>query len=81
MIDDRNNSKDRASEIAFGLDRATDERSLALFLTRFTRPELLEVLLPRLSDSELLGLLDRLSDLMKKHLQEGEYHRLFLRDR
>jgi len=34
-----------------------------------------------LSDTELLGLLDQLSGLMKKHLQEGEYHRLFLRDR
>jgi hypothetical protein len=41
----------------------------------------LEVLLPRLSDPELLGLVDQLSVLLKKHLREGEYHRLFLRDR
>jgi hypothetical protein len=38
MKDDQNLGKDRAAEIAFGLDRATDERSLALFLTRFSRP-------------------------------------------
>jgi hypothetical protein len=81
MKDDQNLGKDRAAEIAFGLDRATDERSLALFLTRFSRPEVLEVLLPRLSDPELLGLVDQLSVLLKKHLREGEYHRLFLRDR
>jgi hypothetical protein len=71
----------RAAEMAFGLDRNTDERSLALFLERFSRPELLEVLLPRLSEPELLGLLDQLSALLGKHLQESEYHRLFLRDR
>ena len=81
MTDNQNFAKGTASEIAFGLDRATDERSLALFLARFSRPELLEVLLPRLSDPELLGLLDRLSDLLKKHLQESEYHRLFLNER
>jgi len=81
MIYDRNSQMDRASEIAFGLDRATDERSLAIFLARFTRPELLEVLIPRLSEPELLSLLDQLSGLLKKYLQEGEYHRLFLRDR
>lgn len=70
-----------AREMAFGLDRATDERSLILFLERFARPELLERLLPRLSDQELELLLDQLSVLMKKHLSDPEYHRLFLRDR
>jgi hypothetical protein len=81
MLDDQNPGMDRVSEIVFGLDRATDERSLALFLARFTRQELLEVLLPRLSDPEIQGLLDQLGTLLKKHLREGEYHRLFLRDR
>ena len=71
----------RASEMAFGLDRATDERSLQLFLTRFARAELLATLVPRLSDQEIIALLDTLSDLMKKHLREPEYHRLFLKDR
>lgn len=69
------------SDIAFGLDRATDERSLSLFLERFTRPELLAALLPRLDDQEIVVLLDHLSDLMKRHLRESEYHRLFLKDR
>lgn len=70
----------RASEMAFGLDRATDERSLALFLERVTRPELLAALIPRLDDREIVSLLDHLSDLLKKHLRESEYHRLFLKD-
>ena len=70
----------KASEIAFGLDRATDERSLVLFLERFSRPELLAALLPRLDNQEIEGLLDQLSGLLKSHLSEPEYHRLFLKD-
>ena len=71
----------RASEMAFGLDRTTDERSLILFLERFARPELLTVLAPRFSDQEITELLDQLSDLLRRHLSEPEYHRLFLKDR
>lgn len=71
----------RANEMAFGLDRATDERSLLLFLERFARPELLAALVPRLGDQEIVALLDHLGDLMKRHLREPEYHRLFLKDR
>lgn len=71
----------KVSEIAFGLDRDTDERSLQLFLERFARPELLAALVPRLSDQEIIALLDLLSGLMKNHLREAEYHRLFLQDR
>ncbi|MDA8161116.1 MAG: hypothetical protein M0T76_10405 [Desulfobacteraceae bacterium] len=69
-----------AREISFGWDRATDERSLAAFLQRFSRPALLEALLPRLSDPEIGDLVDHLSRLMRRHLSEGEYHRLFLFD-
>ncbi|NTV13612.1 MAG: hypothetical protein HGA96_06750 [Desulfobulbaceae bacterium] len=75
------NPMGKASEMAFGLDRATDERSLALFLERFARPELLAALLPRLDDREIESLLDHLSGLLKNHLSESEYHRLFLKDR
>jgi surfactin synthase thioesterase subunit len=71
----------KASEIAFGLDRATDERSLILFMERFARPALLATLVPRLDDQEIVALLDHLGGLMKKHLREPEYHRLFLKDR
>lgn len=81
-MNDKNPPKlSRANEMAFGLDRDTDERSLQLFLERFARPELLAALLPRLTDQEITALLDQLSDLMKNHLLEPEYHRLFLKDR
>lgn len=81
MSNDQRPRMSRAAEMAFGFDRETDERSLTLFLDRFARPELLDVLLPRLTESEITGLLDQLSKLLQSHLQESEYHRLFLRDR
>lgn len=67
-----------ATAICFGWDRATDERSCQAFVRRFSRPDLLAALTPRLTDQELTALIDHLSGLMKRHLSEGEYHRLFL---
>lgn len=69
-----------ASEICFGLSRTTDEHSLAVFLQLFSREELLSVLIPRLEDQEILELVDTISLTMRKHLDEKEYHRLFLGD-
>ena len=68
------------SSICFGLDRATDERSLAAFLRIFSSEPLLTTLIPRLSDREIGGLVDTLSELLRAHLSEQEYHRLFLGD-
>ena len=64
--------------IVFGFDRETDEQSLLLFLQRFTERELLDVLLPRLQDNEIAATVDSLTGIMRKHLSEKEYHRLFL---
>ena len=67
-----------ARQIAFGWDRQTDEQSLRAFAERFCRAELLDVLIPRLDDQEITGLVDHLSRLMRSHLSEKEYHRLFM---
>ena len=67
-------------QICFGLNRATDERSLALFLRLFSRDELLNVLVSRLADEELSGLVDYFTGLLRNHLTEKEYHELFLGD-
>lgn len=69
-----------AENICFGLNRETDERSLAAFLQRFAEPEFLQTLIPRLTEEEITSLLDFLSRLMHKHCSEQEYHRLFLND-
>jgi len=67
-------------EICFGLNRETDERSLAIFLKLFSRDELLQTLIPRLGDDEIIQLVDQLTTVLRNHLQEAEYHELFLGD-
>lgn len=65
-------------QICFGLTRAIDEKSLIAFIEAFADRKLLHTLVPRLADDEITAMLDFLSRLMKKHLTEEEYHRLFL---
>lgn len=66
--------------VGFGLDRETDEKSLMVYLQKFSDDALLAALVPRLSPAELQDLFERISLLLKKHLKEAEYHRLFLKD-
>ena len=68
------------AQICFGLDRPTDERSLALFIDRFAEPALLATLVPRLADVEITATLDFLMQLLKKHLSKQEYHHFFLEE-
>jgi hypothetical protein len=68
----------QAYAIAFGFDRATDERSFGIFLERFVDKKLMETLLPRLQDEDIQATVDFLTGIMRKHLSEQEYHTLFL---
>lgn len=65
-------------QICFGFDRATDESSLIAFMATFSNRPLLHTLVSRLEDKEIPAVVDFLTGLMKKHLTEKEYHRLFL---
>jgi hypothetical protein len=67
-----------AYDIVFGLNREEDERSLSSFLQLFSRQPFTEVLIPRLSDDEIQGLVHLLTAVMRNHLSEQEYHELFL---
>jgi len=67
-----------ATEICFGMNRATDEKSLKAFIQLFSSPALLDELIPRLSDPEITEILDLLSNIMGNHFSEKEYHSLFL---
>ncbi|WP_417914304.1 hypothetical protein [Candidatus Electronema sp. JM] len=67
-------------QICFGLSRELDERSLAIFLRLLSREELLRVLLPRLDEAEILRLVDTVTGILQHHLEEKEYHELFLGD-
>ena len=66
--------------MAFGYSREEDERSLIVFMQKFSDDDLMMLLTSRLSDSEIEELVDRITGLMKKHMSEEEYHRHFLKN-
>ena len=66
--------------IGFGLDRETDEKSLMVYLQKFSDDTFLKTLVPRLSETEIQDLFELISRLLKTHLKEEEYHRLFLKE-
>jgi hypothetical protein len=66
--------------VAFGLARDVDEASLIVYLQKFADDRVMEVLGSRLSDEEIHGIVDFVTGLLKRHLTEDEYHRLFLKD-
>ncbi len=66
--------------VAFGFDRETDEASLIVYLQKLSDDSLLEVLRTRLSDEEIAQIGDWVAALLRKHLTNAEYHRLFLKE-
>lgn len=66
--------------IGFGLDRETNEKTVMVYLQKISDDALLTTLLPRMEDEALKDLFFNLSGLLKSHLAENEYHRLFLKD-
>ncbi len=68
------------SKICFGLTEEIDRQSLATFLKLAGQEEFAELLSSRLSSKEILELVDGFMILLRKHLSEDEYHRLFLQD-
>ena len=66
--------------MAFGFSREEDERSLIVFMQKFSDDDHLKLLISRLSDAEIEELVERLTGLMKKHMTEEEYHHHFLKD-
>lgn len=67
--------------ISFGWDRQSDEQSLKKFLRQFSSDQLLDTLIPRLAEAEITLVVDTLAKLMRGHLTEQEYHRLFLTEK
>jgi len=66
--------------VAFGLSREVDEMSLKYYLQKFSDDDFLQVLVPRLSDEDIEKCFNLMSELMRKHLNDDEYHGLFLKD-
>ncbi len=72
--------EDYTGLVGYGLDRPTDENTLMVYLQKFSDDALMGTLLPRMSGVELSELFDLMNRLMRRHLNEEEYHRLFLKD-
>jgi len=65
--------------VAIGLTREIDEASLTVYLQKLSDDRLLEILRGRLSDEEIVQVVDWITGLLRRHLTEKEYHTLFLR--
>ncbi|NNL75699.1 MAG: cytoplasmic protein [Desulfobacterales bacterium] len=66
--------------VGFGFNRETDEHTIIYYLQKFSDDVLMQTLVKRLSDQDLSDIFDLLTWLLKTHLAEEEYHRLFLKD-
>lgn len=67
-------------QICFGLSQELDTSSCALYLQLLGRKPFAETFAARLSSQEIELLVDTIGSLMRRHLSEQEYHRLFLCD-
>lgn len=66
--------------VGFGMDRENDQNTVMYYLQKFSDDTLLQTLVKRLGDDELNEIFSLVTRLLKRHLSESEYHRLFLKD-
>ncbi|MFO7643247.1 MAG: cytoplasmic protein [Desulfosarcina sp.] len=66
--------------IGFGLNAESDMDTVVYYLQKFSDDQLMQLLRTRLSHEDRQAIFDLLSALLRKHLSEAEYHRLFLKD-
>jgi TorA maturation chaperone TorD len=66
--------------VGFGLNRETDENTVVFYLQKFSDDALMQEMKQRMTDEELDRLFELISSLLRKHLTEPEYHRLFLKE-
>ena len=66
--------------VGYGADRETDENTIIYYLQKFSDDKFMAMITKRMTDEELLKMFDFINRLLKKHLTESEYHKLFLKD-
>ena len=66
--------------VGYGYDRESNENTLAYYLQKFSDDEHVKLILGRMSDEDMEDLYDSICGLLKKYLEEDEYHRFFLKD-
>jgi hypothetical protein len=66
--------------VGFGADRETDENTIIYYLQKFSDDQFMSVITKRMTDAELEEIFELIHRIMKNHLSESEYHRLFLKE-
>jgi len=66
--------------VGFGLNRETDEHTIMYYLQKFSDDDLLNTLVKRMENEDLEKIFNLLTELLKKHMSEPEYHKMFLKD-
>lgn len=66
--------------VGFGWDRKTDEQTLICYLQMFSDDALVKTLTQRMSDAELEEVHNLINRILINHLDDSEYHRLFLKE-
>jgi len=66
--------------VAFGYSREVDEKSLMVYLQKFSDDRHLKTIVPRMSDEEIQQVFELLSELMLRHRSDNEYHEHVLKD-
>ncbi len=66
--------------VGYGADRETDENTVVYYLQKFSDDRFMAMMTKRMTDAELLELFELINRLLRKHLSESEYHKLFLKD-
>lgn len=67
-------------QICFGLSSRLDKESFSCFLQLAGNKEFADAFAERLSSAEIDEFVSHFMRLLRTHLAEDEYHRLFLRD-
>lgn len=66
--------------VGFGYDRGTNENTIIYYLQKFSDDTLMKTIVKKFSDEELEQIFNMITGLLKKYLNDAEYHALFLKD-
>lgn len=66
--------------VGFGLDRASDEDTVAYYMQKFSDDKVIRAMVTRMDEAELDEIFTLITRLLKNHLSDDEYHRLFLKE-
>jgi hypothetical protein len=66
--------------LGYGLDRPSNENTVQLYLQKFSDDDLMKTILQRMTDDDLSEVFEIISKMLKKYLNEPEYHKLFLKE-